>query len=290
MSNDSDYALSKEELEHWDKHGFIGPFTAWSPAEIKQFLPTVLAAYKRPSAVFGFPTSRDRHLDSKAIWTIGTHPAIINRCVEVFGPNLLLWRSNLIHKAPGDVVIEPHQGLDFPGIPRPVPAISPPVNITAWMALTRSTIENGCVQLFPGTDHKVFEIRPSSGDGVFGRKVELVGFDKSNPIYMEVQPGQFFLFRESVVHASDSNHSQTDRIGIAYRFTPTSTKIYDDGPIDCRGMPQKRWHSILVSGENRYRHNRLGEAPQHDNYPSSRLRNLIGTLRQQYYKRIHGMR
>ena len=289
MANDTEHALSKEELKHWEQTGFIGPYTAWSPSEIDSLLPTIRAAYERPSAVFGFRTIRDRHLDSQAIFSVGTHPAIIERCAELYGPDLILWRSNLFRKRPGGYEIGPHQGTNFPGIVKPIPAIVPAVNITAWVALSDCSIENGCVQFFPGTHHKIYETKLSTSRGFFGRGIELVGLEDIEPVYMEIKRGQFFLFQETVVHCSDVNHSDSDRTGIGFRFTPTSTKVYDDNPIDSRGMPLKRWHTILVSGKNNYGHNRIGGAPQHDDYPNGPIQNLISTIRRRYYKRVHGM-
>ncbi|MHC4822829.1 MAG: phytanoyl-CoA dioxygenase family protein [Planctomycetota bacterium] len=288
MNTTSEFALSGEELEHWERAGFVGPFSAWTPIEIDWFLPKIQAAYQRPSAVFGFNTNRDRHLDSQAICTVGTNPAIVERCRELYGPNLLLWRTNLFHKPPGGNPVGAHQGLGFPGIVNSIPSITPPVNISAWVALTDCTIESGCVQLFPGTHKKTYE-KMHRTLGSFGRGIEFLGLEDIDPVYMEMRRGQFFLFNEAVIHRSDVNHSKVNRTGIVFRFTPTSTKVYDENPIDCRGMPLKRWHTILVCGENTYSHNRLGEAPDHDDYSSGPIRKLIGAFRERYYRRFHGM-
>ena len=289
MKSDSPFKLSKEELEHWESTGFVGPFTAWTPEEMDAFRPRIHAAYERPSDVFGFSTTRDRHLDSLAIWTVGTHPAVLERCIQIHGPDQLLWRSNLFHKPPGGHEIGAHQGLGFPGIAKAMPSISPGTNITAWMALTDCTLENGCVQLFPGTQHKVYEMKPIEDRGVFGRGIALHGLEDIEPVSMDIRRGQFFLFNESVVHRSSVNRSNVDRTGIGFRFTPTSTRVYDDSPIDCRGMPLKRWHTIVVCGENTYTHNRIGEAPVSDEYPRKPFQRILGALRERYYRRFHGM-
>jgi len=282
------YSLTPEELQRWETKGYLGPYTAWSRDEMEQLMRRIRAVYAHPSAAFGFYTTRDRHLDSHALCMAGTHPAIVERCAALYGPDLLLWRSQFFHKPPGGDEILYHQDLGFPGWKHRIPALEPCTNVAAWLACTTASKANGCVKLLPGTHLQPMEERPTDGSGPFGRDTELVGLERFEPVYMELEPGQFFLFNESVVHGSDANRSDTDRTGVVFRFTPTSTRIYSGRQFDDSGMPVKAWHAILVHGRDDEGHNRLGPAPSGENLPG-RVGRLIGRVRRRYYRLVHGM-
>lgn len=286
--NLSKYALSDEELEFWNENGYVGPYTAWTPEEMAEMRPIIYAAARLPSKTFGFWASRDRHLDCKTLYRACTHPAIIERCASILGPNLLLWRTTSFHKPPGGPRIDWHQGLNFPGF-RMLPAIDPPVNITCWLAFTEATRANGCVQLIPGSHKGEYSLKEVPKDkGVFGRGFVLDGLDVSNPTYMEVKPGQFFLFTEHTVHGSDPNTSNTVRSGIAIRITSNQTRIYNGIKVDGQGMPLKNWHAIQVRGEDEYGHNKIGPPPDQDFYPFSRYQTLFAKLKIRWFRARYG--
>jgi len=285
----SAYALTAEDRASWDAHRFVGPFTAWTPDETAALRPRMLAAFRRPSTAYGFSTIKNRHLDCLAIHQAGTHPAILERIAQLLGPDLLLWRSRLFHKPPGADEILYHQGRDWPGLHADVPSIEPAVAVTCWLALTETTRANGCMKLVPGSHHAWHDLEPVEGHGLFGRGLKLKGFDDVEPTHFELQPGQFFLFSESVVHGSDANRSDADRTGVVFRYTPTSTRVYRDMAIDGAGMPTKGWHAVLVRGEDTHGHNKLGPPPQVDAPPMSVFRRALSPLRRRWYQRVHGM-
>ena len=288
---DSAGGLSPDELEFWEVNGYVGPFTAWTPEEVERMRPAISATYQRPTPVYGYRTNRDRHLDCLTIFKLATHPAIIERCAALMGPDLLVWRANLFHKNPGGPETMWHQGWDFAG-PRNVPALDPPVNATAWIAITDSDKSNACLQVLPGSHlgGKAQYETVEYGAGVFGSNLQLKGVDFSGAVHMEVKAGQFFLFNERTFHGADANNSDRHRIGIGVRFTPTSTKIYTNQKVCGQGFHLKNWHAVLVRGEDRYGHNRLGPAPDRDEYPLGLMQKLAGKIRRrwQYYVYDHG--
>ena len=80
----------------------------------------------------------NRHLDYPLIYELATHPSIVERMTSLYGPDLLLWRTNFFVKEPGAKEIPWHQ--DFNYWP-----LEPPIIISAWIAIDSATLENSCL-------------------------------------------------------------------------------------------------------------------------------------------------
>ena len=113
---------------------------------------------------------------------------------------------------------------------------------------------------------------------------------EGDPVYMEVEAGQFFLFNERIVHGSDRNTSASERSAVSIRFTATSTRVHQDMRIDGQGLPLRNWHAVLLRGRDAYGHNRLGPPPERDFHPISGLRDGLGVLRHRYLRFRYGTR
>lgn len=282
--------LSPEQLAGFERNGFVGPFTALGPGEMAERYPIFLKALLHPSPVYGFRTVRDHHLGCRALFEICNHPAIVERVASILGPDLLLWRSTIFRKLPGAARVIWHQEHDFRGH-RQTPALDPPRNITAWFAFTPANRKNGCVQIFPASHHALLRRRPvEKGKGVFGHDYVFESLPDWAPVHMEVEPGQFFLFNERIVHGSDPNTSSSERSGISIRFTATSTRIHQGMRIDGQGLPLRHWHAVLLRGRDTYGHNKLGPPPERDFHPISGLREGFGALRRRWLRLRYGTR
>jgi non-heme Fe2+,alpha-ketoglutarate-dependent halogenase len=282
--------LSPEQVADFERNGFAGPFTALRPEAMSERYPSVLQALLQPSPVYGFPTPRDHHLGCRSLYELCSHPAIVERVASLLGPDLLLWRSTIFRKRPGAARVIWHQEHDFRGH-RGTPALDPPSNITAWLAFTESHRENGCVRLFPASHHALLERRPvAKGTGIFGHDYVFGNLPDGKPLDMEVAPGQFFLFNEKVVHGSEPNTSASERSGISIRFTATSTRIHQGMRVDGQGLPLRRWHAILVRGEDAYGYNKLGPPPERDLHRLGGLRSGLGSLRHRWLRWRYGAR
>jgi non-heme Fe2+,alpha-ketoglutarate-dependent halogenase len=257
--------LTEKEIQFFEENGYVGPFDlsrASAVEPVKRLIDDELL--DRVSPIYGTVSPRDWHLASRALYEVCTDPAIVERLAGVLGPDILLWRSQMFYKKPGDGVTAWHQDYNFPG-PFKVPSIDPPVTVTAWIALDEATIENGCVELVAGShkEGRIGTVRTSGGEGIFGRDYgldrEIGGADTIAK--MTIRPGQFFLFSNLTVHGSGPNLSETTRLGIGVRFTSTDVRVYPDLSIDGQGMSLDNYGCVLVRGEDRFGHNRMREAP-----------------------------
>jgi chlorinating enzyme len=276
--------LTPEQLARFARDGLLGPFTALRPEDMTPHVASVARALREPSPVYGFRTARDHHLASRTLFALCSHPAIVACVAALLGPDVLLWRSTIFRKPPGGARVIWHQEHAFRGH-RGTPALDPPRNITAWLAFTESRRENGCVQIFPASHHALLVRRPvARGTGIFGHDYVFENLPEGEPVAMETEPGQFFVFNERVVHGSEPNRSETERSGISIRFTATSTRIHQGMRIDGQGLPLRRWHAILVSGHDRYGHNKLGPPPEREPRTRGALRATLGALEHRWLR------
>ena len=96
---------------------------------------------------------------------------------------------------------------------------------TAWLALTPSTRENGCVRVVPGShtggllawhSHDEESNLLTSGQHVDGE------IDESRAVDIELAAGQMSLHHTHAVHGSNPNHGTERRLGFCASFIPTS--------------------------------------------------------------------
>jgi ectoine hydroxylase-related dioxygenase (phytanoyl-CoA dioxygenase family) len=88
--------------------------------------------------------------------------------------------------------------------------------LTAWLALDPATRASGAVQVIPGTHKQLI--------GDWRRNVEadleasglLEGLGPR--VFLEAQPGEFWLFHSWLLHGSDANRSTARRAGLNMRF------------------------------------------------------------------------
>ena len=139
-------ALSAEEMDQFRTQGFLGPFALCSPEEMGARRPAIEAVLESEP-----PDHRqkvhNRHLDHRLIWDQATDPEIIGRMQCLYGDDLLMWRTNFFVKEPGAKEIPWHQDHNYW-------PLEPPVIASAWIAIDESTVENSCLQVIPGSHRR----------------------------------------------------------------------------------------------------------------------------------------
>ena len=151
-----------------------------------------------------------RHLDSRAVYDLATHPEIVDRMACLYGPDLLLWRTNFFVKNRGSKAIPWHQ--DFNYWP-----LEPPVIISAWIVVDPSTRQNGNLQVIPGLHRSIVPHVEATTDVQSEEMADAGYYDPRDLTDLEMQPGEFILFNERTLHHSEASHSDLRRIGLAVR-------------------------------------------------------------------------
>ena len=205
-------ALTKREIARFRTQGYLGPYPLCSVEEMADLRPAIERVLETDP-----PNSKNRihnrHLDSRVIYDLATHPAILNRMVALYGADLLLWRTNFFIKYKGTRAIPWHQ--DFNYWP-----LEPPIIVSAWIAVDASTKANGNLQLIPGSHRKVIPHVKATADVQFQEMADAGYYDPDQLVDLEMQPGEFILFNERTLHHSKANNSNLRRIGMAVRVIP----------------------------------------------------------------------
>lgn len=240
--------VSAEDRNLFREQGFLGPFTLCSADEMDRLRPDIEAVIESAPPDH-HSKGHNRHLDSRLLYDLSTHPNVIERMAGIYGDDLLLWRTNFFTKDPHSPSEIPwHQ--DFNYWP-----IEPPVVISAWLAIDRATTENSCVELIPGSHRKAIPHIKAESHMAFGEMAHPDHYDASKAIQMELEPGQFFLFNERTLHHSHPNNSDLRRMGLAIRVVlPVVRVLHWDSPA----------HGLqVIHGEDRLRYNdRYADVPE----------------------------
>lgn len=249
------FHLSPAEVKRYHLEGYLGPFdmcTTEQMAASRESIDALLAPADQdelPSMIqrlnLDMQRGFGRHHDSRLLFDMATDPTLVDRVTSILGNDLLLWRTMFFNKQPGAPRIPWHQDYDdWP--------VEPYLVMSAWIAVDPATLDNGCVEIIPGSHRRFIPLVESTDDvsDGFDNMADPKRFDDSNALAMQLQPGQFFIFNERLLHRSAANISGVRRLGLAVRFILPLVRILDSGD-----------HAILVSGKDRFGYNELVEPP-----------------------------
>jgi ectoine hydroxylase-related dioxygenase (phytanoyl-CoA dioxygenase family) len=196
----------------------------------------------------------DLHLCSLWVYSLVSHPLVLDAVESILGPNLLVWSAQWFPKLPGEkAYVSWHQDGTYWGL-------NPPSVTTAWIAVSESNRENGCMRVVPRT-HKT-PLLPQrdtyAANNMLSRGQEIaVEVDEKQAVDLVLRPGEMSLHHIGIVHGSGPNNSQGPRIGLAVRYiVPEVTQSGKERDI-----------AVLVRGKDDYGHFELVKPPERDEIP-----------------------
>lgn len=257
-------SLTPTEADQYRNQGYCGPFKLCSPEEMSEIKAAIRANVLSKNGPMGIPRL-DRHVDSRLVYDLCSHPSIIDRASSILGPDLVLWFSEFFDKPPGEKTEIPfHKGtLFFP--------IEPQINLNAWIALDTVTIKNGCMQILAGSNKSIYPTLPPFAK-IEGYKEDFYivtdpkYVDSNDLVNMEMKAGEFFLFNENVVHGSLPNLSFDNRLGLVARMTIPIVKIYHEFRYEGHG-------ALIVKGQDYMNINHVISPPSEQEKNSKLLKN-----------------
>lgn len=143
--------------------------------------------------------------------------------VEPFiGPNIGLWSSHFICKDPltGRATPWHEDSAYWKGRLGGYDKI-----VTVWLAIDRSTRENGCMRVIPGTHRNGFSEyeEVDRTKNTFGSRIKNV--DESQAVCFELEPGECSLHDSRIMHGAAANTSPLRRCGYTMRYFSTELRI-----------------------------------------------------------------
>jgi len=246
--------LSAEEQEFYAENGYLYPVRVFSDAETTEFRRQFDDYTAQHNDLLGKMIPRERravygltHLMLPWVYQIASHPRVLDAVEGAIGPNILVWGSDWFVKFARDpAFISWHQDGAYWGL-------NPPKVTTAWIALSPSTLENGCMQVMPGTQKMQLPQRETYAlDNALSRGQEIaLEVDESKAVAMMLDAGQMSLHHIGIAHGSKANSSDQPRIGIAVRYI--APEVVQKGA--------ERQIVQLVRGRDEYGHFEIAPAP-----------------------------
>lgn len=102
-----------------------------------------------------------------------------------------------------------------------------PDMLSVMIALTPSTIENGCLQVLPGS-HKMGRVEHlNTGEQVGADQAKVDAYAKLREVvYCELAPGDALFFHSNLLHSSGQNTSENPRWSIISAYNRIDNKPY----------------------------------------------------------------
>lgn len=138
-------SLTPEQVGTYQKTGFLFPLPAITKAEAAGYR-RELEAFERTHGVVAGDVIRNKgHLKCRALSDLVRHPTVLDAVEGVLGPNILCWGSSLFVKEPHDPgFVAWHQDDYYWGL-------EPDDVVSAWIAFAPSTLDNGAMEVVPGS-------------------------------------------------------------------------------------------------------------------------------------------
>ena len=204
-------SLSPEQISFYNENGYVAPIDIFTPEEAAELRAELEALEtSHPDAVAG-RNRNNVHYVTPLFDRIAHNPKILDAVESLIGPNILVGGTTLFVKEPEQKgFISWHQDARYIGLE--------PFNwVTAWLALSDVTTENGCMYMWEGSHHagQRDHVDTYGKDNLLTRGQTVMDVPEDITVPIELRPGQLSLHHPWVVHGSGHNTSKHRRIGFA---------------------------------------------------------------------------
>ena len=226
VENPSPKKLSTEQLEHYNKKGYIRPLGLFDNGEIarhRAYFDRLLQKLNDLHDGRNAYAINCYHTLCEGIWDLCMEPRILDYVEDIIGPNIIAWGSHYFCKLPHDGKRVPwHQDASYW-------ALDPSRTVTVWIAIDDADEDNAAMKFIPGT-HRVGHLKWSKAEGDVVLSQEITDADRfDTPVYDCLNAGQISLHADMLVHGSDPNNSSRRRCGLTVRYCPPEVRATKPG-------------------------------------------------------------
>jgi non-heme Fe2+,alpha-ketoglutarate-dependent halogenase len=248
-------SLTAEQASFYRDNGYLCPLPALDAGEVAEARARLEATEAMLGGRLDGRNNQKPNLLFPWIDRLIRHPRILDAVESVIGPDILCWGSQFFIKRAGDpAFVSWHQDGTYWGL-------SSADVVTAWLALTPSTPESGCMRVVAGTHRaQVPHTDTFAETNMLSRGQEIaVTVNEDEATDLVLAPGEMSLHHVLIFHGSPPNRASHPRIGLAIRYVPTHVHQLDGG----------RGSATLVRGEDRTGHWEHERPPQADMHPDA---------------------
>ena len=237
--------LTATQIEQYHQNGYIVPDYR-VPDTVLQFIDAKVSALLNEH-----PEYRDNCpallREDIAFSEYCYSPGILDMVAQLIGPDIAVWNMSLFGKPAYNGKATPwHQDGEYWPI-RPLATCS------VWVAIDDSTIENGCLQVIPGSHSSRSLARhwhnPSED---LTLHEELVGseFNEADATNIILERGQVSMHDVYLMHGSQPNRSGRTRRGMTMRMMPTTSHFDRNVANEMYAARSKKYNTKINFAEN----------------------------------------
>ena len=168
-------------------------------------------------------------------WGLVRNRRILGVVEEVLGGGIQLLQSLALVKPP-EIGIPKAWHQDTPYFP--IMPVDETVGV--WIALDRATLENGCMQVVPGS-HRQGPVPHIEGPTGWMLDAAATASAQAAAIALPVEPGSALLFDANLLHFTDANRSLQRRRAVQFHFSSARTKASGSLRLEGLGQPIAPW-------------------------------------------------
>ncbi|NNE00225.1 MAG: phytanoyl-CoA dioxygenase family protein [Pirellulaceae bacterium] len=245
VTNDSPAVLSSQQIDHFNRKGYVAPLSVFDAAEISEIRQYFDRLLEQVTAAGGNSYSiSSAHLQYGRVYDLLNDSRIIDYVSDLLGENVIGWGSHFFCKMPHDgKSVAWHQDASYW-------PLSPSKAVTVWLAIDDADPENACMKFIAGSHHHGhMTYRPSGSheDNVLNQTIE-------NPeqygdvVYDPLKAGQVSIHSDLLLHGSEANQSDRRRCALTLRYCSADVHAdlgWNEKGVHVRGSdPKGHWSNL----------------------------------------------
>lgn len=235
--------LNSNQLKQYNEEGYVAPLDILTKEEALDARNEIELIEKEMPNEIDKSGRYNVHLISPKLDAIVHNSKILDAVESIIGKNILVCSTTLFIKNPKqEGFVSYHQDAKYIGL-------EPHNWVTAWIAITDSNNENGCMRMWPKSHIELKDHNQKFNEGNLLTRGQTVEGVPDNEIKsVELKSGQMSLHHPRIVHGSGINKSNDRRIGFAVQsYIGTNVKqILGKNSVQiARGKDEYHYHEVI---------------------------------------------
>ena len=256
--------LTSNQLKQYHEKGYLAPIDILSKSEALAARKEIELIEKQMPNEIGKSGRYNVHLISPKLDSIVHNSKILDVVESIIGKNILVCSTTLFIKNPNEQgFVSYHQDAKYIGL-------EPHNWITAWVALTDSYEENGCMKMWPTSHLEIKDHNEKFDKGNLLTRGQTVENVPENEIELvELKAGQISLHHPRIVHGSGINKSNDRRIGFviqSYIGTNVKQTLGKNSVQIARGVDNFNYHETIKRTESLMNENNISLRNRENQY------------------------
>ena len=236
--------LTSNQLKQYEDEGFVSPIDIFSKKKAKEIRNEIELIEKDMPKELEKSGRYNAHLISPLLDEVTHNSKILDAVESLIGKNILVCGTTLFIKNPFvKGFVSYHQDAKYIGLE--------PYNwVTAWVAITESNEENGCMRMWSGShkDNLKDHDQMFNEGNLLTRGQTINNVPKEKVKSLVLKAGQMSLHHPKVVHGSELNKSNDRRIGFviqSYIGTNVKQVLGKNSVQLARGVDNFNYHKKI---------------------------------------------